>query len=83
MMPFMHLLGVGMIAASAREAAEKAQAGDAQILRDLVKKAEGILERGCADIEKAVPCDPISIKALVSVQLESGLTAAMAAQQKP
>jgi len=78
MMPFMHLLGVGMIAASAQASLGAATDKDAKILRQVVEKAEELLKIGCEEIEKAVPCDPIAIKALVSVQLESGLMAAMA-----
>lgn len=78
MMPFMHLLGAGMAASAAEQALKTASPEGAKALENVVTQAEAMLKAGCGDIETRIPCDPIDIKTLVSVQLESGLAAALA-----
>lgn len=81
-MPFMHELAVGMIAAAAEQSMEYADKIGKKELSDVVKHSEKIIKDFCSSIEKEVPCKPISIKKLVSVQLESGIYAAIAAKNK-
>lgn len=82
MMPFMHLLGVGMIAAAAEATLPSADVQGKDRLQSIIAKAEALLKSGCDDVEARVPCTPIPIKALVSVQMESGLMAALAVKDE-
>ncbi|MCI9524771.1 MAG: hypothetical protein HFF01_06960 [Erysipelotrichaceae bacterium] len=64
------LLGFGMLMGAAKEV--KAQTTDASIHRkmdQLIVECDAFVEKQCASIE--VPCQPIAIRKLVSVQMES------------
>ena len=75
-MPFYHLLGVGMIASGA-EQAMAAHPEKKDELTHVLKEAERMLREGCERLESNAEFEPVAIRRLVSVQLESGLRAAL------
>ena len=75
-MPFYHLLGVGMIASGA-ELAMAAHSEKKDELTHVLKEAERMLHEGCERLESTAVFEPVAIRRLVSVQLESGLRAAL------
>lgn len=76
-MPFYHLLGVGMIASGAEQAMAAHPEKKAE-LQAVLDEAEAMLREGCGKLEATVTFEPVAIRRLVSVQLESGLRAAAA-----
>lgn len=76
-MPFYHLLGVGMIASGAEQAMAAHPEKKAE-LQAVLDEAEAMLREGCGKLEATATFEPVAIRRLVSVQLESGLRAAAA-----
>ncbi len=74
-MPFYHLLGAGMIASGAQLAAKLDPACEPE-MRTVLESAEKLLRDGCEKLERNVTFEPVAIRRLVSVQLESGLRTA-------
>lgn len=73
--PWYALLGVGMIIGSSKETLETMSIDDEgkALLTKLVEDSQAFIEDQCQAIDKQVPCRPIDIRTLVSVQMESAL----------
>ena len=70
------LLGFGMVIGCA-EQLRKASIDDPaqkEELRTLIQDCEAFIDASCQEIEAIVPCHPINIRTLVSVQLESAIS---------
>ena len=80
-MPFYHLLGVGMIASGA-ELAMTAHPERKAELTQVLEAAERMLREGCERLENSTEFEAVAIRRLVSVQLESGLRAALRIRQR-
>lgn len=80
-MPFYHLLGVGMIASGAEQVMAACPDKRAE-MEDVLLKADAMLREGCERLEKNTVFEPVAIRRLVSVQLESGLRAALEVSRK-
>lgn len=68
------LLGFGMLIGAAKEVLD--QASDESVIRtmrQLIEECQAFIEEQCESVE--VPCQPIEIRKLVSVQMESALIA--------
>lgn len=74
--PWYMLLAFGMVITAAKETIEMTQE-DSVItkMQNIIADAQSYLKTECAKIEEAVPCQPIPIRKLVSVQMESALLA--------
>lgn len=74
--PWYILLAFGMVITSAKETLETVKEEEAIAkLHKIIEEADAYLQAECDKIEQEVPCQPIPIRKLVSVQLESALLA--------
>lgn len=74
--PWYSLLAFGMINTAAKETI--AATNDAEvkaIMEEVLKESEAFLTKKCNEIDAQTPCNPIPVKKLVSVQMESALLA--------
>lgn len=70
--PWYSLLGNGLLIGSAKETLETTTDETAiKALNDIIENCSAFVEEHCKKIEKQIPCRPISIKKLISVQMES------------
>lgn len=70
------LLGFGMVIGCAKELSESSAelASQREELHALINDCEAFIDANCQAIEAVVPCQPIDIRTLVSVQLESAIS---------
>lgn len=74
--PWYTLIAFGMVISAAKETlASLCDEAGKQEMDNVIQEAKSFCKAGCDHIEKEVPCEPIPIRKLVSVQMESALLA--------
>lgn len=70
--PWYPLLAFGMLMGAAKETLETiTEEAARQTLQNLIRECQCFIEKQCEQIQSVVPCQPIAIRKLVSVQMES------------
>ncbi len=75
--PWYTLIAFGMVRSAAKQTLNRSDLSEQAVhdLNKLVSKTEQFINEKCAWIDAQVPCQPIAIRKLVSVQMESALLA--------
>lgn len=69
--PWYSLLGNGMLIGAAKETLKETQEQEVkEVLQGIIENCTKFVQEECKKIEEQIPCRPISIKKLISVQME-------------